>query len=35
MKKRIAVLFLALVLAASSSTTALAAEASPFTDLHP
>ena len=35
MKKRIAVLFLALVLAVSSSTTALAAEASPFTDLHP
>ncbi|MCI8840698.1 MAG: hypothetical protein HFF24_10380 [Oscillospiraceae bacterium] len=33
MKKRIAVLFLALVLAVSSSTTALAAEASPFTDL--
>ena len=35
MKKRIAVLFLALVLAFSSSTTALAAEVSPFSDLHP
>ena len=33
MKKRIAVLLLALVLSASSSTTALAAEASPFSDL--